>query len=124
MDTIRTAISECALDDIEVLKDGTVRRRYRFRPDFIGFSGHFPGYPILPAFIQIMAALFMLEELKGHELILESLEKAKFYVEIKPDMTVEITCRERMRLGKPTVEANLRVGEERAAAFFLVYQKA
>lgn len=122
MEIIRKAIAGCALDDITSLGNGVVRRCYRFKPGFIGFSGHFPGYPILPAFIQVITALALMEEVKGHELILESLEKAKFYIEIKPDTTIEVTCRERSRLGKPTIEANLRVDGKLASAFSLVYQ--
>ena len=30
---------------------------YRFSPSFPGFDGHFPGDPILPAFVQVMAAV-------------------------------------------------------------------
>jgi 3-hydroxyacyl-[acyl-carrier-protein] dehydratase len=122
METIKNAISKCALDDLSFLENSVVRRSYRFHPDFVGFSGHFPGYPILPAFIQVITVLALMEELKGHELILESLEKAKFYIEIKPEMTIEVTCRERFRLGKPAIEASLRVDGKLASAFSLVYQ--
>jgi 3-hydroxyacyl-[acyl-carrier-protein] dehydratase len=118
----REAIAGCALDELARLENGDVRRQYRFKHDFIGFSGHFPGYPILPAFIQVLTALVLMEEVKGVELTLESLKKGKFHIEIKPDTTVEVTCRERMMPGISTIEADLRVDGKLASTFVLVTQ--
>ena len=119
---IKKAISECALDNVSFPGKDVIRRYYRFHPAFIGFSGHFPGYPVLPAFIQVLTVLAMMEEVKGYELILEALEKAKFHVEIKPDTTIEVTCHERSRMGKRSIEASLCVDGKLASAFSLVYQ--
>jgi 3-hydroxyacyl-[acyl-carrier-protein] dehydratase len=120
MEILRKAIAGCALDEVAVLGDGSLRRRYRFQSGFVGFSGHFPGYPILPAFLQILTALTLVEEAEGHQLILESLKKAKFHMEIKPEMIVEVTCRERRASGDRTIEADLRVDEKPASAFSFV----
>jgi len=119
---IREAIAECALDDVAFDDNGGTRRCYCFKPSFIGFSGHFPGYPILPAFIQIMTALATMEERKGHELVLDSVKKAKFHIEIRPDAIIEVTCVERVVLGKPTIEATLRVDGRLASECTLVCQ--
>ena len=124
METIRKAIARCALENVTFLENGAVRRSYRFDRDFIGFSGHFPGYPILPAFIQVLTAMVVMEEAKGHELVLELLEKAKFYIEVKPDTTVEVICRERSRQGRATIEAHLRVDGRDASALSLVCHSA
>ena len=120
MEILRKALAGCAIDDIAFLEDGSIRRHYRFTSEFILFSGHFPGYPILPAFIQVLTALVLMEEVKGHELILESLKKAKFHIEIKPDTIVEVTCREEATRGERTIGTNLRVDGKLAATFSLV----
>ena len=68
MDNLRSAIRESALGPVKETEKGTWVRSYRFAPDFIGFSGHFPGYPILPAFVQVLMVQTMAEEVKGRPL--------------------------------------------------------
>ena len=63
-----------------------------FNPDFVGFQGHFPDYPLLPAFVQVLAAIVVAEESTGGPLRLVSLDKAKFQKEIKPGDTIMVEC--------------------------------
>ncbi len=71
---------------------GSVSASFRFPTAFTAFSGHFPGYPILPAFVQILIAIVLIEEIDRRPLELKSIEKAKFLAEIKPDQTITVEC--------------------------------
>jgi 3-hydroxyacyl-[acyl-carrier-protein] dehydratase len=121
MDNLRSAIRSSASGPVRETEPGTFIRSYCFAPDFIGFSGHFPGYPILPAFIQVLMVVSMAEEVKGHSLRFSSLEKAKFQNKIFPDQEIEVRFRERLIKGKPTLEATLAVVDGQAASFQLIF---
>jgi 3-hydroxyacyl-[acyl-carrier-protein] dehydratase len=69
-----------------------MEKLFCFDRDFIGFSGHFPGYPILPAVLQLLLAQLCIEEQKGCKISITSIEKAKFLSEIRPDETISIQC--------------------------------
>jgi len=82
------AIRAAATGDIERRADGSVRQRYVFNADFPGFSGHFPGRPILPAVLQIMAANQLVEAATGQRLLSAAIERAKFVQPIVPGAVV------------------------------------
>ena len=42
-----------------------IKNTYLFDDDFIGFTGHFQGYPILPAVLQLLVARLLIEDQKG-----------------------------------------------------------
>ena len=63
-----------------------------FVRDFIGFSGHFPGYPLLPAVIQLLIAQLLIEKQKKCKIKVTLIEKAKFLSEIKPDDQITVKC--------------------------------
>lgn len=62
MNRLKKEIIEAAMAQIEVIGPDKASRRYCFPDNFIGFSGHFPGYPILPAFVQVLTAITVIEE--------------------------------------------------------------
>lgn len=119
MDKLRSAIRLSASGPITETEPGTFVRPYNFSPDFMGFSGHFPGYPILPAFIQVLAVLTMAEELKGRRLQVLTLEKAKFQKEVFPGQEIKVKYREKIIRGNKKIEAQLTAGEDQAASFLL-----
>ena len=106
-----------AVDEIQVTAPGTINRRYCFSQDFIGFAGHFPGYPILPAFVQILTALTLVEEQRGSTLELASVENAKFHIRLRPGQEIDVKCEEKLVRGKPGCEARLMVAEGLASLF-------
>ena len=113
------AIRAAAVGALEPAKDGSFRRRYVFGPDFPGFAGHFPGKPILPAVLQIMAASLQAEEASGERLDPGAIERAKFIRTIAPGEVVEISCRR--AAGAATDRWEIRIDAERqpAASFTL-----
>ena len=94
---------------------------YRFGPDFVGFAGHFPGYPILPAFVQLLTAQTLIEEHHGHPLELATVEKAKFHLPLKPGQEIQVAFRRRKIGERPVYETRLGVDEGLASAFRLVF---
>jgi 3-hydroxyacyl-[acyl-carrier-protein] dehydratase len=68
--------------------EGELKGRFLFSDDFIGFRGHFPGRPILPAVCEIQAAIAMLEVWKKKDVRLREIVSAKF--------TNPVTCDEEL----------------------------
>lgn len=120
MANLRSAVRESALGPAKEKEKGTWVRSYGFAPDFIGFSGHFPGYPILPAFVQVLMVVTMAEEIKGRPLKISTLERAKFQKEVFPGQEIIAQYREGISKGKTKLEATLTVAENQAASFLLV----
>ena len=112
------AIRAAAIGEIERRADGSVRQRYVFNADFPGFSGHFPGRPILPAVLQIMAANQLVEAATGQRLLSAAIERAKFLQPIVPGAVVEITCR-RLPGAADLWEARIDSDSQAAASFYL-----
>ena len=117
MNRVKQEIASSAVDEIEVSAPGTILRRYCFNRNFIGFSGHFPGYPILPAFVQILTALTLAEEQRGHPLELAGVENAKFHIQLRPGQEIKVECRDKLVRGKPGCEARLMVADGLASLF-------
>jgi 3-hydroxyacyl-[acyl-carrier-protein] dehydratase len=113
------AIRGAAAGAIVRADDGTLRQSYIFDEKFLGFSGHFPGRPILPAVLQIMAASLLVAAAAGEPLLPVSVERAKFVTPILPGMTVEITCRPRGGAATGTWEVRIDSRSRTAASFTL-----
>ena len=121
MNRLKDAIVASAKGPARETAPGTFVRTFSFSPEFIGFSGHFPGYPVLPAFVQVMTAIAMAEKIRNREIELISLVKAKFRSVIQPDTDIEVQCRERAVAGGPGLEATLRVAGGVAATFLVAF---
>lgn len=119
MNALWRGIRASAAGDIERTGPETVVRRYRFAPGFIGFSGHFPDNPILPAIVQVCAVVSLAEEEGGKALRLSAVRSAKFLSPIRPDEEVSIRCRRRVDSGEDICDATLSVAGKTSAAFQL-----
>ena len=60
---------------------------------FIGFQGHFPQEPILPAIVQLALVRILTEIIIGKELIPVQYERTKFKAIVKPDDKLSISVR-------------------------------
>lgn len=119
MNALRRGIRASAAGDIVRTGPDTVVRSYRFAPGFIGFSGHFPGNPVLPAIVQVCAVVSLAEEEGGKPLRLEAVRSAKFHSPVRPDEEVSIRCRRRVDSGEDICDATLSVAGKPSAAFQL-----
>ena len=80
------------MSDLTETGAGELRARFLFPAEFIGFKGHFPGKPILPAVNEIQAALAMLEAWKGRRVTLRDIILAKFATPVTCDEEVVYLC--------------------------------
>ncbi len=92
MNKLTDAVEEYILEPIENENSPEITGKFSFDKDFIGFSGHFPGYPILPAVLQLLLAQLLIEKQKGNKIRVTSIKKAKFLSEIKPDDLITVQC--------------------------------
>jgi len=120
MNKLEQAIAEAAVGPLEREGAQAASRLFRFQPDFLGYSGHFPGYPILPAIVQIMAALSVAGEWKGEPLELTAVKNAKFRIKLEPGQLIRVRCQETLA-GAGSCEARLSVGGEEAALFAIAF---
>jgi 3-hydroxyacyl-[acyl-carrier-protein] dehydratase len=120
MNALWREVRASAAGDIARTGPETVARRYRFAPGFIGFSGHFPGNPILPAIVQVCAVICLAEEECGKALRLSAVRSAKFLSPIRPGEEVSILYRRRVDSGEDICDATLSVAGKTSAAFQLL----
>ena len=119
---MREAIAGAAITPLQVA-EMSGQQSFCFAPDFIGFSGHFPDYPILPAVLQVLMAQLIAEEIVNQPLRVIALARAKFIRQIRPEEKIDVCvdCRE--------LDDNLRcavtlhVGTEQAASFSLTLSR-
>lgn len=93
---MRNEILACA--DGPVLGCGDDRAfelTYHFGEDFTAFSGHFPGHPILPAFVQLLAGECAMQIRAQREVVLQRVKRAKFLRAIQPDQKITVRWQER-----------------------------
>jgi 3-hydroxyacyl-[acyl-carrier-protein] dehydratase len=121
MNELIDAVKKSAIGPAQMKDSNTITGKYCFADDFIGFSGHFPGYPILPAVVQLIAALCIIEEQKGHQLQLHSVQNAKFLQEIRPGNEILIQCTDCAVKGMPGSKIRIFSGDKIAASFLMTF---
>ncbi len=110
---------QCMSDLIET-GPGELRARFLFPVGFIGFQGHFPGRPILPAVCEIQAALAMLEAWKGEPVALRDIILAKFATPVTCDEEVVYQCAVTMEDGRDAlVRSTVATADRNIARFRL-----
>jgi 3-hydroxyacyl-[acyl-carrier-protein] dehydratase len=128
MSCIRDEIETSALDAAEISasgieRSGNARRRFCFAPEFTGFSGHFPGMPILPAMLQTMMAQMLAEQVLPAGAALVGVKRAKFAQQLGPATTIEVELAWRYTLGQWICNATLRAQEQEASSMTLIFEE-
>lgn len=116
---LKEAIRASALGGIESSETGWTKKAFRFDTGFLGFEGHFPGYPILPAFVQVLLAMVSVEEMAGVPLEVSALDSAKFQREIHPGSTITVEWQSLVEKGPLTFRVRLKNAAETVASFVL-----
>lgn len=119
MNEILQGIKGAALDAVTINESGSFTQHYRFDDRFVGFDGHFPNAPILPAIVQIMTVISLAGEESGCRQRLVSVEDAKFLVPIRPDQELLVECCRKIVRGKTLHDAKMSVARNTAARFLL-----
>lgn len=122
MNRMRAAITEAALAPAQI-STMAGEQSFCFDQNFIGFAGHFPEYPILPAVLQVLLAQLLAEQVIGMPLAVISLTRAKFVQQLRPgdQIDVSLSCQEKD--GALHCAAELQVAGQRAAGFTLKLRK-
>jgi 3-hydroxyacyl-[acyl-carrier-protein] dehydratase len=92
---------------------------FRLGDDFVGFQGHFPGHPILPAFVQLLLGECSVGLHSGRTWTLRHVDRAKFLRPIQPNEPVTVAWQEQPQENGLRCSFTLRVGSEKAAVFAL-----
>ena len=121
MHKLKEEIVSSAVSQKTVTEVDGIKQCYRFGADFIGFAGHFPGYPILPAFVQVLTAQTLIEEHSGQHLELSTVERAKFHLPLLPEQEIEVVIRRRQVGARMVYEARLSVVKGLASTFRLAF---
>ncbi|PLY02786.1 MAG: hypothetical protein C0623_03235 [Desulfuromonas sp.] len=123
MNKMRKAIMQSALAPA-TLSGESGRQSFRFAESFLGFSGHFPGYPILPGVLQNLLAQVVAEQIIGQPVTFREIKRAKFSRPLRPDdrIDVEVTCREKD--GYLHCATRMQVGAEEASNFTLILEES
>ena len=119
MNEILRGIAAASLGAVGKNDTGTLQGRFLFTESFAGFAGHFPGYPILPAIVQILTVAALVGEAAGCRQRLVAVEDAKFLSPVLPGQQLLVRCRPRTLKGKPLYDAQLTVGERTSASLLL-----
>jgi 3-hydroxyacyl-[acyl-carrier-protein] dehydratase len=94
--------------------------RFLFPATFIGFKGHFPDRPVLPAVCEVQAAIAVLEAWSGGEVRLNEIVSAKFLTPLTCSEEVVVRCLVKMEeSNRGVVKAAVARNGESVAKFKL-----
>ena len=90
MSVIRRALAACAAPITPIDENGMreFRREYHPGTDFVGFAGHFPEHPVLPAVAQILMAEMTISQATGTDMHTGSIRNAKFLRPVPPGICI------------------------------------
>ncbi len=91
MKTLAAAVMASLCPPFERHTPDGIRASFVFAPDFIGFDGHFPGNPVLPGIVQILAGILTAGQ--GAKPRLRELVKCKFLRPVRPGETMTVDAR-------------------------------
>ena len=122
MDKLIGAIKKYTMKTDQSDSPSEIKGEFSFDKDFIGFSGHFPGYPILPAVLQLLIAQVLIEKQKGYKISVTRIIKAKFLSEIRPDARIIMHCvdADTDETGKSRI--TISCGERPVSSFYMNYK--
>lgn len=121
MDKLIDEIKKYTLGIVKNDLPSEIRGEFSFDRDFIGFSGHFPGYPILPAVLQLFLAQVLIEKQKGLKVRVTGIVKAKFLSEIRPDDRITVQCVDTAADETMVSKIKISCGEKQVSSFNLNY---
>jgi 3-hydroxyacyl-[acyl-carrier-protein] dehydratase len=92
---------------------------FSFPASFIGFQGHFPDRPVLPAMIQLRMVRMLAEEIFG-SIPKMNIRNAKFMSPILPEMNVQVSLHIKQGYWTARIDAETPKGSLDKAAEFQI----
>jgi len=122
MRMLREEILACADARVRTLDGGRSHELvFHFDKGFTGFQGHFPGHPVLPAFVQLLMGQCALYVRSACNWRLRRVERSKFLRTILPDQAVTVCWQEQPLNDRLRCSFTLLVSGEKAAVFTLEF---
>jgi 3-hydroxyacyl-[acyl-carrier-protein] dehydratase len=122
MRTLREEILACADTQVRTLDEGRGHElAFRFDKTFTGFQGHFPGHPVLPAFVQLLMGQCAVSLRSARNWRLRQVERSKFLKTIQPDQSVTVRWQEQPLNDHLRCSFTLLADGEKAAVFTLEF---
>jgi len=109
--------ASCARDAVQG-EDGWFSQTFVFPLEFQGFLGHFPGRPILPAMVQMMAAAHVASCWLGAMPDVRGVKQARFLTPVAPGMPMTVHARPQ---GPNAAEVRVMAGGHPVATFTLIF---
>lgn len=107
-----------------VVTESTVRSKFSFPADFVGFQGHFPDNKVLPGTCQIQCVVSSLEKSMEMRLLLKQIVNAKFFAPVLPGDTIGCTITTMVDgTGGITGKARMSRGDEKIAEIKLLLMR-
>ena len=120
MSTILREIQACATGPAISIQPEMWEMNFIFPTSFLGFNGHFPDQPILPAMVQVLAG--MLAAGGGSPMRLTKIGRAKFMRIVKPGEKLTATAVTSQKNGQVHAKVQLTVHGEPCALLPLVLE--
>jgi len=125
---IRDKINEIAVGEFVKSSPETGTQNFHPTARFVGFAGHFPDYPIMPAMLQIIFGIVVAEKVLDTGLTMKKLDRAKFMVQIKPNEIINVSCRIKRPTGNrgSEIQSNITItaAEKKVATMTLWLEPA
>ena len=113
------------LGDLQMDRENsTARALLRCPGDFPGFAGHFPGQPVLPAVLQLLAVRLLAQALLGEELAPVGVERLKFKGMVGPEEPVNLRVQVRWSEGRFACEFSLDRSGAAIASGILLFRRS
>jgi len=113
-EAIRAAGSPISTDEKAFTK------QFSFSEAFIGFDGHFPGNPILPAMVQLMLGEIVAAEAAGKSFVTSDAARAKFVRQVVPGELITVSGTLSEKDGATKANITLTVDGETASTYVLI----
>lgn len=92
MDSLERAVARAVQGELDA-GEGEAALRFQLNADFLGFQGHFPDHPVLPAFVQVLMGRHVLQQLQGEARKLLEVDRARFRLPIGPG-ELRVRCKQ------------------------------
>lgn len=116
-------LADCLTDLLLDHQNETATARLCCPADFPGFAGHFPGQPVLPAVLQLLAVRLLAETLRETKLTPVGVERLKFKGMVGPNEVVELRVRLNDQAGLLKGEFRLARGSAPIASGTLLFRQ-